>query len=104
MNPLLNACAAASRCSSSDGTTTPAAATDNNVYSGAGVALPKGTAVGAQGAFLRAQLPAAAAVQRASIKAFGKEPIDVLLFKVGCDLTPRSRGFGGAARCKAHVH
>lgn len=79
MNPLLFACATTGRCKGSEGATSLAAATDQSVYTGAGVPLPKGAAAGTPAAFVQADLPAAATVLRGSVKAFGGAPIDVML-------------------------
>jgi hypothetical protein len=83
MNPLKGACATASRCTASAGTSNIPDATDQNVYTGAFVSLPAGTPAGTPGAFVQARLPAPATVTRASVKGFGTAPLDVILIRVG---------------------
>lgn len=85
MNPLINACATAGRCTASDGATSLAAAADVNVYTGAGIPLPKGAAAGSQAAFVQVSLPAPATVLRASFKGFGSQPMTMVLVGVSRD-------------------
>lgn len=83
MNPIKGRCAAApTACTASAGSSLLANATDGSGYTKALVSLPAGVPAGAAGAWLRVALPEAARVETVSVRAFGSEPLQVVLIRV----------------------